>query len=468
MLPIGCEMTRSLAQLLQKHKYEIEPKLVRRMLNIFEEKLISLDSPSPNDKRKRVAWNFEGSPNPNKPCVWVTAVSLLAIDRVVRMLNERINTIIFRHFEVIRPEKPHSSLALNDLIYPDLGLNKYYYPSQLSMALRLEQMRAHVMRVTLPEMYKNEKGEKERVFSAIFYGPPGTGKTTLAEALALSSNVPLIRLSPSDLVVRGSAEIEARARTVFEALSMLTQVVIILDEFEVVVGERGGPDMQKKEQIYEFLRTGMLPKLVKLHKSAQKQSFVYCLATNFLAKIDPAAKRKGRFDLHLPVYNPDPLSRAGTLLYRLWRVAERLGVSFSPANIPSRFIEIVKMTRHARANSLAHDYFRWPEWVIDNDLAPPEKGYEEEIPFFWYLLKGKENEEYKRKTRLLEEEKQKVEEELEKMRVLYSDTEAREDEWLEKYEAQLEKIGERNTGSSTREILACLIGSEMDFPDKDL
>src|SRR6185503_12706325 len=104
MLPIGCEMTRSLAQVLQKTNYEIEPKVVRRMLNIFEEKLIVLDSSSQNEKEKRVAWNFDGSPNPSTPCVWVTAVSVLAIDRVVRMLNERINSLIFRYFEVISPE----------------------------------------------------------------------------------------------------------------------------------------------------------------------------------------------------------------------------------------------------------------------------------------------------------------------------------------------------------------------------
>ncbi|HEY0323558.1 MAG TPA: ATP-binding protein [Pyrinomonadaceae bacterium] len=460
MLPIGCEMTRSLAQLLQKNNYEIEPNLVRRMLNIFEEKLISLESPSQDDKKKRVAWNFEGSPNPNKPCVWVTAVSVLAIDRVVRMLNERINAIIFKYFEVIKPEKARSTPTLNDLVYPDLGLSEYHH-SQLSMALRLEQMRAHVMRVTLPEMYRDEKGEKERIFSAIFYGPPGTGKTTLVEALALTSGVPLIRLSPGDLVVRGAAEIEGRARAVFEALSMLTQVVIILDEFEGVVGQRAQSEEKKTDEIYEILRTGMLPKLLKLNKTARMQSFVYCLATNFLEKIDPAAKRKGRFDLQLPIYNPDPLSRAGTLLYRLRRVAQKLdrdgGFSPQESGMAIRFIEIVEMTSNTHAGS-ADDYFRLPEWAIDQDLARPGKSYEEEIPFFWYVLKGEENKEYKRKKELLGEERQKVQEELNKMSGNLSSNETKEHQWLEKYEAQLKKMQEKGVGKPTREILSCLIG----------
>lgn len=44
MLPIGCEMMRSLAQLFQKSNHDIGPNIVRRMLNIFEEKVISLDA----------------------------------------------------------------------------------------------------------------------------------------------------------------------------------------------------------------------------------------------------------------------------------------------------------------------------------------------------------------------------------------------------------------------------------------
>lgn len=461
MIPIGCEMTRSFAQLLQNTPYDFEPKLVRRMLNIFDDKLISLSNPS--DKKKLVAWNFEGSPDPDKPCVWVSAVSVLAIDRVVRMLNERINSIIFKYFEVIRPEKPHSSLTLNDLIYPDLGLNKYHH-SQLSMALRLEQMRAHAMRVTLPTMYKDEKGEKERLYSAIFYGPPGTGKTTLVEALALSSDLPLIRLSPSDLVVQGPAEIEGRARTVFEALSMLTQVVIILDEFEDVVGWRGETDAQKKEdKIFEFLRTAMLPKLAKLHDSARKQSFVYCLATNYLSKIDPAAKRKGRFDLHLPVYDPDPLSRAGTLLYRLWRVIQRLNKDddFSPERkgIPRRYIEVVEMTSHTHASRLAEDYYRMPKWVYEHTLSRPEN-YQEEIPFFWYVITGKENKEYNRKKVLLKEERDRVQEEFNKIGELM-DAEKKERTWLLDSENLVKKMLEESAEHSAQEILSCLSGTVL-------
>ncbi len=41
------------------------------------------------------------------------------------------------------------------------------------------------------------------------------------------------------------------------------------------------------------------------------------LATNYLIQVDKAAKRIGRFDLQIPIYHPDPMSRIGVFLYRL-------------------------------------------------------------------------------------------------------------------------------------------------------
>lgn len=458
MLPIGCEMMRSLAQLFQKSNHDIGPNIVRRMLNIFEEKVISLDALRPSEKGKRVAWNFDGSPDPERPSVWVTAVSVLAIDRVVRMLNARINSIVLKHFEVIVPEKPHTSLTLNDLVYPDHGLSKFTL--QPSIALRLEQMRAHVMRVSPPQVYKNERGTKESVFSAIFYGPPGTGKTTLMEALALSSLVPLIRLSPSDLVVQGPAAIEGRARAVFEALSMLTQVVIILDEFEDVVGERKRRARARDEKIFEFLRMAMLPKLVKLNDSAKKQSFAYCLATNYFKDIDPAAKRKGRFDVHIPVYHPDPISRAGLLLYRLYRLTEKLKSRRSfkkhSSGLRRRFLEIVKNTRQTHASSLASDYLRLPDWVID-DVGSPPPGYKNEIPLLWYVLTGDATG-FNFKKGLLNEETEKAIAEAEEFRKNHASIEEdNEIKWLDLYEGQIEDAFLKGrTDLSLRQLWSCL------------
>jgi hypothetical protein len=332
-IPIGCEMTRSLATLLQKASHGFDAKFVGRMLDVFEEQVIELHESTGG--RTLIGWNFEGAPNPEKPAVWVTAVSVLALDRIVRMLNTRINEIVLAHFDVTKPERPHTQLTLRDVLYSDYALVKEHFgdDEERLTAIHLQKARAHVMRVTLPERFRQDN----KNFSTIYYGPPGTGKTTLAESLALSAGVPLLRLSPGDLILQGQELIEGRAHDVFEALSMLTQCVIIFDEFEPVLKNRGnetkrsphaltelaviGQTLQnisnKDDPKFRFVLGGMLPKLIKLHDAAEKQSFAYCLGTNYLNDIDPAAKRKGRFDKRFPVYKPDALSRAGALLYWL-------------------------------------------------------------------------------------------------------------------------------------------------------
>lgn len=333
ILPIGCEMTRALANLLQKTGYDFDAKFVGRMLGVFEEQLIELHESTA--KPKLIGWNFEGAPNPGKPAVWVTSVSILALDRIVRMLNARINEIVLAHFDVTTPKRPHTRLALRDLIYSDHALGRSFPQKDGLTAIHLQKVRAHVMRATLPAPYR--KGGK--TFSTIYYGPPRTGKTTLAESLALSAGVPLLRLSPGDLIVQGQEMIEARAHDVFEALSMLTQCVIIFDEFEPVLTSR--KDGKNDDPQFRFVLGGMLPKLIKLHDSAEAQSFAYCLGTNCLNDIDAAAKRPGRFDRKIPVYKPDALSRAGALLYGLSQSHE-----VQTKNTPQlqRFYEVIART----------------------------------------------------------------------------------------------------------------------------
>jgi SpoVK/Ycf46/Vps4 family AAA+-type ATPase len=105
----------------------------------------------------------------------------------------------------------------------------------------------------------------------VLYGPPGAGKTTLVEAVAKSAGVPLVEITPSDILVGGEEAIERRTRHVFLALSMLTHVVILFDEFDPILqnrGKRKGDEPAKS--IFEFLTPGMLPKLKLLHDSAKQ------------------------------------------------------------------------------------------------------------------------------------------------------------------------------------------------------
>jgi hypothetical protein len=482
LLPIGCEMTRSFAKLLHRTHYEFEPQLAKKMLSIFLNDKQFFPSGRAGDKT-RAGWNFENAPDAYKPCVWVTAISVQALDRIVRMLNDRINEIVFKHFQVIRPEKPRTDLTLNELIYPDYGLSGYYNKKNTggsakeitSIAIRLEQMRAHVMRASLPRKYKEDKdGNKEKVSSAILYGPPGTGKTSLLEALALSSEVPFVMLSPSDLIVQGEEHIEGRARAVFEALSMLSQVVILLDEFEPVlrrrapkpvkdsgveiIPERGRGSLDEVTKaireggasVLKFLVTGMLPKLVSLHDAAEKQSLVYGLATNHLEEIDDAAKRGGRFDVRQPIYNPDPLSRAGTFLFRLQPLIKDLGKEADLSGIHKRavFARIIVATANENAGELSRRFFKQPKKNDKGKYTLSED--DKKRSFFAYALgEGADKPEvFEKRAQMMRDKNFEIMEREfgeAKKRLDERDDEWRERKWLVGFEKALKNLSEPGT-----------------------
>ncbi len=307
---IGAEAMRAFAQLLQHVPHiPINPDLVRKMLAFFED----TRAPRPGTPYKK-GWNHEEPRQPVRSCRWVTALAVLALDRINRMLDERINLLVFAHFSVRWPIDLDEKLILPNLFYPDYGLQrapqgKQHTPIRRteSIALMLERMRAHVSGV------HRLRSSWSPLYSVVLHGPAGTGKTTLMEALARSCLVPLVEITPSDIVIGGTEAVERRARTVFKALSLLTRVVIIFDEFDPVLLRRD-PRARMPSSVFTFLTPGMLPKLKNLNQKAKRRGVAYALVTNLIGSLDEAAVRSGRFDEKIGIFPPDLLSRAG----RLW------------------------------------------------------------------------------------------------------------------------------------------------------
>ena len=335
----------------------LSPEVARTLVRLLEQHMLDRGRVVLRPRREK-----EKLPNIDK--FW-TAVSILALERVNRTLDERINRKILGHFTVRRPSPPR----LDDLFYPDYGLCQYRRngaaPARAqSIAIVLERMRAHVARVPLEGAYE------EPLFSPILYGPPGTGKTTLIGALASSCGVPLVSVTPSDIIVGGAEKLEQRARDVFRALALLTRVVILFDEFDPVL--RAGRGKQKNLSVFEFLTPGMLPKLKDLHDQAKRRSVAYALLTNFIGSLDEAAIRAGRFDEKIGVYPPDALSRAG----RLW--SELHAYVLRDAEIHNnRFREVVTQSAGAPMETLGR-----PGW-FSRPAGPLRRG----TPFK-YILEG--------------------------------------------------------------------------------
>ena len=364
------EVCRSMAELLQNVDMPVDPRLVQRMLHPFEHNVHkSLPEPSgrggaAQDRPRVVGWHMEDPPVPRRPAMWVSALALLALDKLARMLDGKINDIVLSHFSVKRPAAIADHLALDRIFYPDFGRRLFAVPggraadeeneSRESIGITLQRMRAHIVGCRLPPGYAPE-------FSTVLHGPPGTGKTTLLEALAKSSDVPLVELSPSDIAQDGEEAIERRARVIFHALSMLTRAVIILDEFEPVLRKREDNAAKEERSLFTFLTPGMLPKLTRLHDSAEKKQVAYCLVTNHLGKLDDAAVRPGRFDRHVGIYKPDPVSRAGRFLLELCRaeasVLERVNAEPPDAGLARRFEKVIRTSGDIAPSRLFKRWF---------------------------------------------------------------------------------------------------------------
>jgi ABC-type multidrug transport system fused ATPase/permease subunit len=295
---IGSEVIRAVSQLLENiTAVAVDPSVVKSMMMYFDDTAV-IGRPG--------VWQHDEPVQSTNPQRWGTAFAVLALDRVNRMLDARINHNVLQHFSWRWPSE--SDLRLSDLFYGDYGLVTHKIVDRESIAITLERMRAHVRGFP----------DGANAYSLVLHGPPGTGKTTLVEALARSSEVRLVEVTPSDIVLAGVDHVERRARAVFTALSLLTRVVIMFDEFDPVLQARD-TNADVPPSVFSFLTPGMLPKLKKLHEAAKKRGFVYVMLTNLIGKLDDAAIRDGRFDLRVGIYPPDLLSRIG----RLYSITER-------------------------------------------------------------------------------------------------------------------------------------------------
>ena len=139
--------------------------------------------------------------------------------------------------------------------------------------------------------------------SAVLYGPPGNGKTMLAAAFAGSAGVPLFATSYSSCQKAGHQGDMLRAlHDVFRQAEAAVPSVLFIDEID------GFSNRSRETQHDQYIRGVVNGLLTELSRAASVPGLVLLAATNDLSVVDPAVIRPGRFDLKIPVLNPD---RAG-------------------------------------------------------------------------------------------------------------------------------------------------------------
>lgn len=151
---------------------------------------------------------------------------------------------------------------------------------------------------------------KPKSYSMLLYGPPGTGKTKLASTVADALGFPLITITVSDFLEAGGAEIEARAKVIFDVLGAQSNCVIFFDEIDNFLLDRDTTRYGAQDTVFQFMTPGMLTKLNDLRRGERA---IFAIGTNYENRIDPAIKRTGRIDRRYLVLPPDARARRRTI-----------------------------------------------------------------------------------------------------------------------------------------------------------
>jgi len=278
-----------------------------------------LDRSRKDSSRERppfYGWCSDRVHEPGRIHSWATANAIEFLVEFRILLQERINSLLRTKFLSHHPAelKALSEVEPTDLGNPNKAGDRGPVISTLLRLLRDHKALELAEGPWLPSA--PPRSSKIPFFSAVLYGPPGTSKTFLAKAVAAELGWPLISLSPSDFLSRGERDIEARAQEIFTSLGAGSRLVYFFDEVDELIRSRRETE-QLERSVFSFLTPSFLTKLQDFRDAAKENEFIFILGTNYLDRIDSAAKRSGRIDQQLLVVYPDEPSRAYIILQQL-------------------------------------------------------------------------------------------------------------------------------------------------------
>ena len=139
-------------------------------------------------------------------------------------------------------------------------------------------------------------------------GPPGCGKSFCAARLAAFLHRRLFEISVAGV---GSAllhETSRRLVAAFDAAAAAAPAVILLEELDALGRDRAGAHQASGEEVNTLLR---------LVEAAPARDLLVLGTTNRLDAIDPALRRRGRFDIVFTMDHPDEAGMAAMLGFLL-------------------------------------------------------------------------------------------------------------------------------------------------------
>lgn len=139
----------------------------------------------------------------------------------------------------------------------------------------------------------------------LLHGEPGNGKTVFAEALAGELGVPIVTLTYGDVSSKWLGEMPRLLSNCFAYARQHAPCVLLIDEVDSFIRNRDGALHAEDVKVANTILTEVV--------ALREHQVVLVAATNYLAALDPAAIREGRFDFKVEVTAPDQEARIGLL-----------------------------------------------------------------------------------------------------------------------------------------------------------
>jgi hypothetical protein len=245
------------------------------------------------------AWTSGHHPQLRDPESWATASVYHFLHSLDRLLAEAVRRKVFAYLEAPFPVPLPRGSAEADFAKDLLDSTLTVQGKQRSLREFLWKEFVEPLAAERDGIAKGRAFNKRTPRSAIFFGPPGTSKTELSKKIAEFLGWPHLAIDPSLLLRNGMDGIQAEANNIFRILEETERIVVLFDEFDELVRERGS---SKAEPFSRLLTTAMLPKLASIHKRA---TLVFIIATNNIGEFDLAIRRQGRFDRVVQIMPPN-------------------------------------------------------------------------------------------------------------------------------------------------------------------
>jgi hypothetical protein len=293
-----CYEYEMLVQLLQTFQERREPERLLPFLEHLRRATEELPRTAFRLDQHAHGWSSGHHPQLEGPESWSTASVFHFAHALDRLLAEAIRINIFEYLDIVY-SPPTEPFADEALFAPDFLDGLVWKDEKTAVPLKkavfdsfVKPLADHVGAVRYGGQIPDTVAT-----SAIFFGPPGTSKTELSEKIARYLGWPRLTVDPSHIVRNGLDLVQTEANKLFGMLAVAEEIVVLLDEFDELVRERGA----SAEVLSRFLTTAMLPKLATIRK---RRRIVFIIATNHIETFDIAISRPGRFDVILQIMPP--------------------------------------------------------------------------------------------------------------------------------------------------------------------